>query len=511
MSRRTTLLCILDGFGLNPNPAGNAVALARKPVLDQLFNSSPTGTLTTYGEIVGLPKGQMGNSEVGHLTIGAGRTVPQWLTRISSDLSGIEIWRNAALSNLLKSVEQSSTLHLIGLCSDGGVHSHIEHLLLLIQGIRKQFAGKITLHLITDGRDTGPNSGVGYINKVEKAISPMANVSIATVIGRFYAMDRDRRWERTSKAAELFISGAGTHAASPEEWLKGCYDKGITDEFIEPAVINQSPIVSGDGVIFWNFRADRMRQIVRAISEVASTTDDFTPQLPRVAASHTLCFADYDTGFKLPFLFSEIEVANHLGQVLANAGLKQLRVAETEKYAHVTYFFNGGVEIPYAGEERQLVPSPRDVKTYDLKPEMSAIPVTEIVVRGIESKKFDLIVVNLANCDMVGHTGVLEAGIKAVETVDLCLGKMISALEAANGQAVIIADHGNVEQMINYEDGTPHTSHTTYPVPIIVYGDPQITAIRSGGSLRDIAPTILALMNQPLPSEMKGSSLLVHD
>jgi 2,3-bisphosphoglycerate-independent phosphoglycerate mutase len=502
---KTTVLCVLDGFGFNPNPRGNAVTDARKPNFDALWSGCPHTTLVTFGESVGLPRGQMGNSEVGHLTIGAGRVVEQWLLKISRALSSDAFRKNDCYTHLLSSIPSDGALHLIGLYSDGGVHSHRDHLKqLLTAHLSRDFHGKIYLHLITDGRDTGPQTAFDGVKQLEAELKAFPQVSIATVCGRFYAMDRDKRWERVERAYRAIALADGPHAKSASEWISASYEKGTTDEFIEPAVITPSPIGPKDGLIFWNFRADRMREIVAALAQ--TEFDGFASALAPAAPDRVLCFADYDARFKLPYLFALDEVKHHLGEVIADANLRQLRVAETEKYPHVTYFLNGGVETPYKGEDRQMVPSPRDVKTYDQKPEMSAQGVCDIVVKAIESQSYALIVVNFANCDMVGHTGVLEAAVKAVETVDGCLGRIIAELSKTDGQALVIADHGNAEQMINYEDGTPYTAHTMFPVPAVLYGT-KVKALRDGGTLADVAPTILKIMGIPSPKEMTGKAL----
>jgi 2,3-bisphosphoglycerate-independent phosphoglycerate mutase len=406
----------------------------------------------------------------------------------------------------MKVMRSTPALHLIGLTSDGGVHSHVEHLELLLKEVRRDFHGPIYLHVITDGRDTGPTTGAETVAALERSIAGLNDVRIATVCGRFFAMDRDKRWERTKKAYDCIAGGIGTRAESGAAWLKAQYAAGITDEFIEPAIITPAPLAPTDGFIFWNFREDRARQIVRALT--APDFKDFDRPAPPIAGERVLCFTEYDHSFGLPYIFEALSINDHLGEIVARAGLKQLRAAETEKYPHVTYFLNGGIEKPYAGEERVLVPSPRDVKTYDQKPEMSAFAVTEKVVEAIRSGDYALIVVNLANGDMVGHTGVMDAAVKAVETVDTCLGQMVAALTATGGNGIIIADHGNAEQMINLTDGTPHTAHTTNPVPCIVVGVPTETALRDDGALCDVAPTVLELMHLPQSAAMTGLSLL---
>ena len=504
-----TLLCVLDGLGLNPNPDGNAVALADTPCIDRLLRECPSSTLATSGERVGLPEGQFGNSEVGHLNLGAGRVVEQWLPRINRALAGDFLEQSPPYQAFIGNTRRSPALHLVGLFSDGGVHSHSDHLSLLLRRLTADFGGTIHLHLITDGRDTPPRRAGEQIKELAAALSALPRCRIATLSGRFYAMDRDKRWERTQKAYEAIVFGRG-HAAArdPAHWIERSYESGVTDEFIEPAAFGYEGVAPGDGVLFWNFRADRMRQIVPALC--VEEFDGFQRDgAPPFTAARALAFTEYDPTFGLPYLFAEPEITNHLGDVVSRRGLRQLRVAETEKYAHVTYFFNGGVEAPYPGESRHLVPSPRDVRTYDRKPEMSAPEVTDKVVDALRSGDFDLIVLNFANCDMVGHSGVLEAAVKAVETVDGCLQRILDTLATVRGRAIILADHGNAEQMIHYEDRTPHTAHTLFPVPIILFGAGAADfTLKSGGALCDVAPTVLELMGIPRPPEMSGSSLL---
>lgn len=503
-----TLLCILDGFGLNPNPTGNAVAMARKPVLDELLRSYPHSTLTTFGERVGLPAGQMGNSEVGHLNIGAGREVEQWLLRISRALSGSFLDTSSAYKKFLASTDTSATVHVVGLLSSGGVHSHQDHLKLLLTRLTKDLPNvKIALHLVSDGRDVSPTSFANDLKELQAYSKPMTQCSIRSICGRFYAMDRDKRWERVQSAYEAIANGTGITITNPNTYVQEAYSNGVTDEFLEPAVLGQTSASENDSFIFFNFREDRMRELVTALC--APVFDEFKRSAPIPRPERVLCFTEYDHTLDLPFLFEQLDIKNHLGEVVAQQGIKQLRVAETEKYPHVTYFLNGGIEKSYEGEERQLVPSPRDVKTYDLKPEMSALGITELVVQGLKSMKYGFIVVNYANCDMVGHTGVIEAGIKAVETVDMCLGKILTALKEVGGQALIIADHGNAEQMVNYDTGNPHTAHTTFPVPIILVDSKTQACLRDGGALCDVAPTLLDMMGIPKPEEMTGHSLLV--
>jgi 2,3-bisphosphoglycerate-independent phosphoglycerate mutase len=507
--KRTTLLVILDGLGLNPATEGNAVALANTPTLDRLLATYPNATLVTCGERVGLPDGQMGNSEVGHLNIGAGRVVEQWLLRINRALEGAYLADSAAYRTFRDNTQRAPALHVVGLFSDGGVHSHSDHLIRLLNRLGTDYPGTVYVHLITDGRDTAPRIAAEQVAALLEAMKTLPapdRFKIATVQGRFYAMDRDKRWERTGRAYDAIVKAQGKPATDPVAFIQASYAADVADEFIEPGVLEGYPGVSdGDGVIFYNFRADRMRQIVRTLC--LPEFDGFPRESVPFPAARTLCFTDYDATFGLPYLFAEMEIKNHLGETVANAGLTQLRVAESEKYPHVTYFFNGGIEEPYPNEARRLVPSPRDVRTYDEKPQMSAPEVTETVLEGIRSRAFDLIVVNFANCDMVGHTGVLAAAIAAVETVDTCLGRLLDALAEVGGQAVVIADHGNAEMMV-HPDGTPHTAHTLFPVPVIVVGGPEGLTVRDGGALCDVAPTILELMGLPQPAEMTGSSLV---
>ncbi|MCB9030301.1 MAG: 2,3-bisphosphoglycerate-independent phosphoglycerate mutase [Deltaproteobacteria bacterium] len=501
MGRTPTLLCILDGFGLNPNPTANAVANAVKPTIDRLLSECPNATLLTHGNNVGLPDGHMGNSEVGHLNIGAGRVVEQWLYRIDKAFKNDFLKNCSKLDDLVAKVG-SNTIHLIGLCSSGGVHSHINHLISLIKELDSREM-KTALHLITDGRDSSPYGAMQTLDLLEKELANCSRTSIASVCGRFYAMDRDKRWERTEIAYNAIFSGDGPSFDSARSYIKESYESGTTDEFLLPAIINRQPIKAEDGIIFFNFRADRMRQIVSAITQ--ASFDGFKREASAHSIKMTLSFTVYEPSFGIPNFFDVVKIDRNLGQVISDAGKTQLRTAETEKYPHVTYFFNSLVEEPFKGETRKLVPSPRDVKTYDLKPEMSADQVKEIVLQALDANEYDLLVVNFANCDMVGHTGVLEAAVKAVETVDACLGQILEKLAQKSGSALIIADHGNCEQMINYETGEKHTAHTTYPVPIILVGcDSKIKS----GALCDVAPTILELMGIEKPVEMTGTSLL---
>jgi 2,3-bisphosphoglycerate-independent phosphoglycerate mutase len=528
MQNKKVLLCVLDGLGLNPNPNGNAVLQAKTPVLDSLFENSPSSTLITSGEAVGLPEGQMGNSEVGHINIGAGRVVEQWLLRIERGLRRESLLKNNAFITFAKKLRSESKLHLLGLLSDGGVHSHEKHLYSLIETLSDTYNPSIVLHVITDGRDTSPQSGYASVKKLIEFIKRFPNVSLGTLQGRFFPMDRDKRWERSKKAYDAITCAEGPKLQSVDALLpaiEASYKEGIYDEFIEPCIIGEyKGVAKDDLMIFWNFRADRMRQIVYTLccDAFEKTFPSLTSSFLRKVVNTTegqgfpfskeriLQFTDYDPALGLQCLFPNISIKNYLGEVVASRGFRQLRIAETEKYPHVTYFLNGGEETPCLNEERVLIQSPKDVKTYDLKPEMSAYAVKDAVLSGLRSGTFDLIVVNFANCDMVGHTGVFDAAVSAVQTVDTCLGEVLNALPE-DWCAVIIADHGNAEQMIDYETKLPHTAHTTYPVPIFVYKYAAKESLSiASGALCDVAPTVLEIMGIKQPVEMEGSSLLVN-
>jgi 2,3-bisphosphoglycerate-independent phosphoglycerate mutase len=516
------LLAILDGIALNPDPRHNAVAAAHTPVLDGLLKNFPWTTLCSSGERVGLPGGQMGNSEVGHLTIGSGRVVEQDLTRINKTSRTNTFPDLPLFSETIAGLKKSgSSLHLIGLSSTGGVHSELGHLVSIIHGAAALGAPSIVLHLITDGRDRPQKEAIREIASLEERIHeishqfPESNILIATLIGRYYAMDRDTRWERTEKAYRLFTEGSGTLAASVREALESSYANAVFDEFIDAFVIEQGNpalprgIHDHDAVLFYNFRADRMRQIVSAFfkTDWSHFTRDRHPELSKL-----LTLTEYDKTFPCEVLFPPQVIKNSLGEVLARHGYSQLRIAETEKYPHVTYFFNGGNEVSFPDEERIVIPSPRDVATYDLKPEMSAPEITEALIKQIEDGKTDVIILNYANCDMVGHTGNFEAAVKAVETVDSCLGNLLNALEKKNGVAIVTADHGNADQMIDYETGEAHTYHTTHPVPFIIFNlNRELPfTLNEGGSLADISPTILDILGIEIPKEMSGSSLITE-
>mgnify|MGYP001321742513 CR=1 FL=1 len=511
--KKPTVLMILDGFGLNPDPdpEGNAVAQANIAHIRGLMQQYPFVKGYASGLAVGLPDGQMGNSEVGHLNMGAGRIVYQDLTKITKSIEDGDFFANKALLAACEHVKANhSTLHLMGLLSDGGVHSHNSHVYALLELARRQQIPDVAVHCFMDGRDTPPTSGIEYLRELESRMKELGTGRIATVTGRYYAMDRDNRWDRVQKAYRGLTEGEGHRAADPLQALQASYDAGVTDEFVEPVVCTQadgSPaalVSRGDAVIFFNFRPDRAREITRAFLD-----DDFRG-FPRKKIGDLVytCFTDYDATIEGKLVaFNKEEPVNTLGAWVSSLGLSQLRLAETEKYAHVTFFFNGGVEVPNPGEDRILVPSPK-VATYDLQPEMSAPAVGDKLVEAIESRKYDLIIVNFANPDMVGHTGVLSAAVKALETVDVQVGRAVEAAVRVNGQIFLCADHGNCEQMLDRETGEPFTAHTTNPVPfILINADPRYH-LRENGKLCDIAPTLLALMGLPQPAEMTGRSLL---
>ncbi len=511
MSKKPTVLMILDGYGLNDKVEGNAVKEANTPVMDQLMAECPYVKGLASGMAVGLPEGQMGNSEVGHLNMGAGRIVYQELTRITKEIQDGDFFKNEALLHAVKNAKDNGTaLHLFGLLSDGGVHSHITHLFGLLELAKREGLENVYVHCFLDGRDTPPQSGKGYVQELTDKLAELGVGKIATVMGRYYAMDRDNRWDRVERAYNALTKGMGIPAESGVAAVQNSYNNDKNDEFVEPAVVmeNGKPVATikdGDSVIFFNFRPDRAREITRAFC-----CDDFDgfAREKRIQTTY-VCFTDYDETIpNKEVAFHKVAITNTFGEFLAAHGLKQARIAETEKYAHVTFFFNGGVEEPNEGEDRILVKSPK-VATYDLKPEMSAPEVCEKLVDAIKSQKYDVIIINFANPDMVGHTGVEKAAIAAVETVDSCVGKAVAAIKEVNGQLFICADHGNAEQLIDYETGAPFTAHTTNPVPfILVNADPSYT-LREGGCLADIAPTLIELMGMEQPREMTGKSLLI--
>lgn len=506
-------LMILDGWGISSVEEGNAVFQAQTPYLDCLKEEYPHTQLLCSGKAVGLPEGTMGNSEVGHLNIGAGRIVYQDLLRINAAINDRTFFKNETLQKVIAGVKKNnSALHLMGLVSDGGVHSHLTHLFALIDLAKKQGIANILIHTILDGRDTPPDSGVEYIKKLSEYIKKDQNISIATICGRFYAMDRDKRWDRIEKAFLLYSQGKGLKEKDPVQAVQNAYLRDETDEFVSPIAMtgaNGEPIgtiMNNDGVIFFNFRADRAREITRALTEPVF---EYFPRANLPVLSGFVCMTLYDEQLDLPVAFSSVHLSNILGKIISDHGLKQFRIAETEKYAHVTYFFNGGEEKSFLLEERCLVPSPRDVETYDHKPEMSAELVAQEVVSQIKSDKYDLIVLNFANMDMVGHTGIFEAAVKACEEVDRCVNQVVTLLKEKGIPVIITADHGNAEMMMD-QNGKPYTAHTTNPVPLILADDTRKDFGLTPGSLRDIAPTILDIMEIEKPEEMTGQSLIKY-
>ncbi|MBN1958740.1 MAG: 2,3-bisphosphoglycerate-independent phosphoglycerate mutase [Desulfuromonadales bacterium] len=506
MTSAPVALVILDGWGISEDCNNNAACQARTPVLDGLRENWPVSRLATSGRNVGLPDGQMGNSEVGHLNIGAGRIIYQDLSRISLAIEDGSFFDNQALKRVCERlVVSGGKLHLLGLLSDGGVHSHNTHLYALVRLARDAGVKDVCIHAFLDGRDTPPQSGSDYLQQLETELADIGLGRIATVTGRYWAMDRDNRWERIEKAYRALTEGSGQIAESAAEAIEKAYAAGQTDEFVAPWVIGKpGTIDDDDGVIFFNFRADRAREMTRAL-----TLKDFDgfARLKFPALVDYVCLTEYDETFDLPVAFPSESYPDILSEVVSRAGLKQLRIAETEKYAHVTFFFNGGVEKAWPGEDRVLIPSPQDVATYDLKPAMSAVEVTDEVVKRVESQDYQLIVLNFANCDMVGHTGVLSAAIEAVETVDSCLGRVVDAVLSVGGRLLITADHGNCEQMVD-DRGRPHTAHTSNPVPLIYVDAKRQYRSLDDGILADLAPTILQLLDLEQPAAMTGHSLL---
>lgn len=505
--KKPLLLMILDGWGINPNPSHNAVAMAKTPHLTRFLNEYPHTQIRTSGMAVGLPDGQMGNSEVGHLNLGAGRVVYQELTRVTKSIQDGDFFTNPTLLDCIARVKASGgRLHLSGLLSDGGVHSHNTHLYALLELAKREGVEEVFIHCLLDGRDTPPQSGADYLAQLEKEIERIGIGTIATVMGRYYAMDRDNRWERVEKAYNAIVCGEGEPRPSAKVAIEQSYVAGVHDEFVVPAVVAENATLNdGDGFIFFNFRSDRAREITRALA--LDAFDGFERRCRPKLADY-VCLTEYDATFGLPIAFASTELTNILGGVLAGAGLKQLRIAETEKYAHVTFFFNGGVETPFNGEERALIPSPKEVATYDHKPEMSAYQVTDELLVRLGNGLYDVIILNFANCDMVGHTGVEAAAIKAVEAVDTCAGKVVAKVLELGGAVLITADHGNAEQMCD-ENGEPFTAHTTNPVWLVLVDDSRKDAkLREGGRLADVAPTMLKMLGLPQPMEMTGESLL---
>ncbi|MCL2719645.1 MAG: 2,3-bisphosphoglycerate-independent phosphoglycerate mutase [Lachnospiraceae bacterium] len=510
--KKPIVLMILDGYGLNERKEHNAIALANTPVMDGLMAACPFVKGNASGMAVGLPEGQMGNSEVGHLNIGAGRIVYQELTRITKEIQDGTFFENPVLLKAIDNCKQNnSALHLYGLVSDGGVHSHNTHIYGLLELAKRNGLNKVYVHCFLDGRDTPPSSGKHYVEELEAKMKEIGVGEVASVMGRYYAMDRDNNYDRVKVAYDTLTKAEGPTAETAPAAIQASYDDGKTDEFMIPTVILKdgrpvAVIEDKDAVIFYNFRPDRAREITRAFCD-----DDFKgfARDKRIDTTY-VCFADYDPTIpNKEVAFDKISITNTFGEWLAAGGKTQARIAETEKYAHVTFFFNGGVEVPNPGEIRTLVNSPKDVPTYDLKPQMSAYEVCDRLLEAIKSDDFDVIIVNFANPDMVGHTGVEVAAIKAIEVVDECIGKVVSAVREADGAMFICADHGNAELMVDYETGEPFTAHTTNPVPfILVNYDPAYT-LREGGCLADIVPTLIAMMGAEQPIEMTGVSLLV--
>jgi 2,3-bisphosphoglycerate-independent phosphoglycerate mutase len=505
------VLIILDGFGINPRKEYNAIANATTPNLDALLRDYPNAKLSMSGVDVGLPAGQMGNSEVGHMILGAGRVVYQDLTLIHKDIDEGTFYHNRVLLDALRKTKANSDrLHLMGLLGDGGVHSHQRHMDAILEMAKREQLGQVYLHLFLDGRDTAPNSAEQFMVDLNGKLKAFANVKIATVSGRYYAMDRDKRWDRVEKAYVCLTQGIGNQAPSALEAIRNSYKEKITDEFVLPTtiagVVPDGLMRDGDGVIFFNFRADRARELTRALTE-ADFKEFARPRRIELASYTTM--TQYDETFRFPVAYQPREIRKILGEVASQAGVKQLRIAETEKYAHVTYFFNGGEEKKYPGEERILIPSPKDVATYDLKPEMSARPVTEALVKYLREQDVGMVIANYANADMVGHTGNFEASVKAVEVIDECLGKVVDAVLSKQGKLIITADHGNIEQLIDYDTGMPHTAHTTNLVPVILIDEEHRKCRLHQGTAIDVAPTIMQLLGLPLPAEMTGRSLIL--
>ncbi|HDS15337.1 MAG TPA: 2,3-bisphosphoglycerate-independent phosphoglycerate mutase [Proteobacteria bacterium] len=513
LAEQPVALIILDGWGLAPAGPGNAISQASTPVFDRLLNECPWTTLGASGLDVGLPAGQMGNSEVGHTNIGAGRIVYQELTRIGLALANGSLAGNEALQRaFLAAAANGRALHLLGLLSTGGVHSHQDHLEALLRLAAERGLQRIYVHVFLDGRDTPPDSGLSYVRRLELFLEKLGVGRIASVGGRFYGMDRDRRWERVERHWRTLVLGQGERFHKASAGVEASYAAGVMDEFVEPFPVlgaDSEPALlqTGDGVIFFNFRGDRAREITMAL-----TRDEFAdfarPVYPRLGAY--VCLTEYDAEFGLPVVFPPVDLVDVLGQVIADQGLRQLRIAETEKYAHVTFFFNGGREAPFPGEERCLVPSPREVRTYDLKPEMSAMTIASELCRLLDKQVYDLIVLNFANCDMVGHTGIIKAAVKACEAVDQALGLILEKFTKLGISALITADHGNAEVMLD-ATGRPVTAHSLSPVPLILFAPDDHGRLRSGGVLADIAPTLLQVMGLDKPAAMTGSSLLSGD
>ncbi len=515
MPYRPVMLMVLDGWGIGPNDPGNAILAADTPTMDRLLSSYPNSSLRCSGRDVGLPEGQMGNSEVGHLNLGAGFVVFQWITRIDAAIEDGTFFENKALLDAIEHAKTcGSALHLVGLIGSGGVHASQEHLIALLRLAHTHQVPRVFIHAFMDGRDTPPHSGHEYMQKLLASMADIGTGRVASISGRYYAMDRDRRWERTEKAYDAIVKGEGVKATDPLAAIQASYDTGVTDEFIDPIVMcdaDGSPVATvndEDSVIVFNFRSDRPRQIVHAIAD--PEFDEFD----RGVIRHDLfvvTMTEYQQGLPVHIAFPPENVELPLARVISEAGKTQFHSAETEKYAHVTYFLNGGTEQPFAGEERTLIPSPK-VATYDLQPEMSAYPLTDAVVGAIDSEKFDFIMVNYANGDMVGHTGVFSAAVEAIETVDLCLARVLEHLQRHEGVAIVTADHGNAEEMLVPGTNEVWTAHTTNPVPVVLVAPDDSplrhTHLRDGGRLADVAPTVLRLLGIPQPKVMTGESLI---
>ncbi len=511
--KKPVVLLILDGYGINDNPEGNAIKMANTPVMDKLEAECPFVQGQASGLYVGLPDGQMGNSEVGHMNMGAGRIIYQDLTRITKAIDDGDFFTNPALMAAVENCKKNdSALNLFGLVSDGGVHSHLGHIFGLLELARKNGLTKVYLYAFLDGRDTPPDSGKSFLKQVEDKMAELGVGEIAMISGRYYAMDRDKNYDRVVKAYDAMTKGVGDTAPSVEAAIQGSYDNKVLDEFVVPCVIEKDGkpvhvITDGDSCVFYNFRPDRAREMTHCFCD-----DEFTFfERGKRLDTKFVCFTDYDPTIpNKEIAFPKQSIDMTLGEYVSSLGLKQLRIAETEKYAHVTFFFNGGVEEPNEGEDRILVPSPKDVPTYDLKPQMSGPEVCDKLCAAIRSGKYDMVVANFANPDMVGHTGVIPAAVKAIEYVDGFIGQVVDAIKDAGGQMIICADHGNADMMINYETGEPWTAHTTNPVPFILVNSDPKWKLREGGALCDLAPTLLQMMDIPQPKEMTGKSLIVE-
>nr|QUE28458.1 pgmA [Porphyrostromium boryanum] len=505
------VLTILDGWGYRPETQGNAVLKAKTPILDSLLANYPTTFLEASGKAVGLPDGQVGNSEVGHTTIGAGRVLRQDLVRISESIGDKTFFRNQTLVEVCSHLETSGKkLHIIGLCSDGGVHSHIDHLFALIQLSQEYDISKVCIHFISDGRDTGQYSALGFIDEIEKFIDGLNNVALSSIIGRYYAMDRDCRWERTKLAYNVLTQNLVNKTKCAKDIIEQFYESQISDEFLPPTKLRDDCIVEGDGIIFFNYRPDRMRQLLQSF--VQPNFKGF--KRPLISSLCLATFTQYASSLKLPIAFPPNKLENFLGKIVSNNSLRQLRISETEKYAHVTYFFNGGIEEPFIGEDRELISSPK-VATYDMSPEMSCAEITDSLINAINKECYSFIVVNYANPDMLGHTGNFDATVEAIEVVDLHMGKLIETISQCSGTLIVTADHGNAETMYG-KDNKPHTAHTTNLVPFIllegeqnkISGHGGSVKLKQNGSLADIAPTVLEVLGLAQPKEMLGQSLI---